>query len=150
MRAIERRAATGFIPISSAAGTNHARQLQTDGGPIEMKINRRIIAAGAAVLVVAAGGVGIAYRVGGGDSDEQATGPDAEKAKAAAVEAVGGGTAVSVERGDDRNSAFEVEVKRDDGSQVEVQVDAGGQAGGTSPDDDSGGESDDDAGGDDD
>src|SRR5918994_19338 len=113
MRAIERRAATGFIPISSAAGTNHARQLQTDGGPIEMKINRRIIAAGAAVLVVAAGGVGIAYGVGGGDSDEQATGPDAEKAKAA-------------------------------------EVDAGGQAGGTSPDDDSGGESDDDAGGDDD
>ena len=50
----------------------------------------------------------------------------------------------------DGDSAFEVEVKRDDGSQVEVQVDAGGQAGGTSPDDDSGGESDDDAGGDDD
>ena len=56
-----------------------------------MKINRKLVAIAAAVVVVAAGGVGIAYAVGGGESDEQITGPSAKKAEAAALDAVGGG-----------------------------------------------------------
>jgi uncharacterized membrane protein YkoI len=115
-----------------------------------MKINRKLLAASVAVVAVAAGGIGVAYAVGGGDSDEQATGPEAENAKSAALDAVGGGTVVGVERADgDGAGAYEVEVKRDDGSQVEVQVSAANQAVGTASDDDSGSESNDDSGQDD-
>ncbi len=67
---------------------------------------------------------------GGADSEERLTGPDdAQKAKSAAIAAVGGGTVTEVERddGDDGygtgGGAYEVEVERDDGSQVEVHLD---------------------------
>jgi uncharacterized membrane protein YkoI len=101
-----------------------------------MKINRKILVVSTVVVALAAGGIGIAYAVGG-DSEEQATGPGADRAKAAAVKAVGGNV-ISVERGDS-GSAYEVEVKRDDGSVVEVQV-TDGKAGATESDDDTGGE----------
>src|SRR3712207_7505100 len=74
-------------------------------------------------MLVALGGTGIAYAASG-DSEEQVTGPDAQKAKRAAIAAVGGGTVTEVEREDDGSAGgFEVEVKRDDGSQVEVHLD---------------------------
>ncbi len=84
---------------------------------------RTLVIAAAVAILVALGGTGIAYAAGG-DSEEQLTGPDAEKAKSAAIAAVGGGTVTGVER-DDGNATggFEVEVKRDDGSQVEVHLD---------------------------
>jgi uncharacterized membrane protein YkoI len=104
-----------------------------------MRIDRRLLAAGAAVVAVAAGGIGVAYAVSGGDSEEQATGPEAEAAKAAALEQVGGGEVLEVERQDgDGPGAYEVEVRRDDGSQVEVYVDGSNQAVGSEADDDSG------------
>ncbi len=81
------------------------------------------IAAVVATLVVL-GGAGLAY-ANGGDSEEQLTGPDAEKAKSAALAAVGGGPVTEVERDDGIGTgAFEVEVERDDGSQVEVHLDS--------------------------
>jgi uncharacterized membrane protein YkoI len=74
-------------------------------------------------MLLALGGAGIAY-ANGGDSEEQVTGPDAEKAKSAAIAAMGGGTVTEVERDDGYGTGvFEVEVKRDDGSQVEVHLD---------------------------
>ncbi len=87
-------------------------------------INVRTLVIGAALaMLVALGGAGIAY-ANGGDSGEQLTGPDAQKAKSAAIAAVGGGTVTDVERDDGNGtSGFEVEVKRDDGSQVEVHLD---------------------------
>ncbi len=66
---------------------------------------------------------------GGADSEERLTGPDAQKAKSAAIAAVGGGTLTEVERddGDDgygtSGGVYEVEVTRDDGSQIEVHLD---------------------------
>jgi Peptidase propeptide and YPEB domain len=109
-----------------------------------MQVNRKFIAIAAAIAALAAGGVGIAYAVGGGD-DEQVTGPDAEKAKSAALKAVGGGSVTEVERQDgDGAGVFEVEVKRDDGSQVEVHIDGRYQPVGTAADDDRGSDSDDD------
>ncbi len=89
-----------------------------------MAINVRTLLITAAVaMLLALGGAGIAYANGGG-SEEQLTGPDAEKAKSAAIAAVGGGTVTEVER-DDANGtgAFEVEVTREDGSQLEVHLD---------------------------
>jgi peptidase YpeB-like protein len=84
-----------------------------------------VIAAAVAMLLVALGGAGVAY-ANGGDSEEQVTGPDAEKAKSAAIAAVGGGTLTEVERDDGNGTTtgvYEVEVKREDGSQVEVHLD---------------------------
>jgi uncharacterized membrane protein YkoI len=83
-----------------------------------------VIAAAVVAMLVALGGAGIAY-ANGGDSEEQLTGPEAEKAKSAAIAAVGGGgTVTEVERDDGNGTgAFEVEVTREDGSQLEVHLD---------------------------
>jgi hypothetical protein len=106
-----------------------------------MKINRKLVGITAAVAVVAAGGVGIAYAVGGGESDEQITGPSAKKAEAAALDAVGGGTVLEAEHQEAGGSGvYEVEVQRPDGSVVEVLVDDQFQSVGTEADDDSGSE----------
>jgi Rieske Fe-S protein len=84
---------------------------------------RTLVIAAAVAMLVTLGGAGIAYAAGG-DSEERVTGPDAEKAKSAAIAAVGGGTVTEVERDDGNGTGvFEVEVKREDGSQVEVHLD---------------------------
>ncbi len=88
-----------------------------------INVRTLVIAAAVAMLLALGGAGGIAY-ANGGDSEEQVTGPDAEKAKSAAIAAVGGGTVTEVERDDGYGTGvFEVEVKRDDGSQVEVHLD---------------------------
>jgi hypothetical protein len=112
-----------------------------------MKINRKAVAIGAAVIALAAGGLGVATAVGG--DDESVTGPDADKAKSAALQAVGGGTVTEVEHQDgDGGGVYEVEVERADGSQVEVHLDGAFNPVGTAADDDTG--SGDDGPGDDD
>jgi len=84
---------------------------------------RTLVIAAAVALLLALGAAGIAY-ANGSDSEEQLTGPEAEKAKSAAIGAVGGGTVTEVERDDGNGTgAFEVEVTRDDGSQLEVHLD---------------------------
>jgi hypothetical protein len=84
---------------------------------------RTLVIAAAVAILLALGAAGIAY-ANGGDSEEQVTGPEAQKAKSAAIAAVGGGTVTEVERDDGNGTgAFEVEVARDDGSQVEVHLD---------------------------
>ena len=91
-----------------------------------MPITRRlVVAAGAAALV--AGGAGVAVAAGG--SDDAAEGPDTaisgeelQKASEAALDETGGGTVTGTEVGDEE-SYYEVEVTRDDGSQVDVQLD---------------------------
>ena len=72
-----------------------------------------------------------------GDSEEQVSGPEAEKAKNAATSAVGGGNVTEVERDDGNGSgAFEVEVTRDDGTQLEVHLDGDYNAVGQEADED--------------
>jgi uncharacterized membrane protein YkoI len=84
---------------------------------------RTLVIAAAVAMLVALGGAGIAYATGG-DSEEQLTSPEAQKAKSAAIAAVGGGTVTEVERDDGYGAGvFEVEVKREDGSQLEVHLD---------------------------
>jgi hypothetical protein len=88
---------------------------------------RTLVIAAVVAMLLALSAAGVAY-ANGGDSEEQVSGPDAQKAKSAAIEAVGGGTVSEVERddGDDgygTSSGYEVEVKRDDGSQLEVHLD---------------------------
>jgi hypothetical protein len=85
-----------------------------------MTRSRKLLIGGAVVVALGVGGVGLAQAVGG--DDEQATGPDADRAKAAAVESVGDGRAVSVEREDEGRSAWEVEVRKPDGSMAEIEL----------------------------
>ena len=97
---------------------------------------RTLVIAAAVAVLLALGAAGIAY-ANGGVSEEQLTGPEAEKAKSAAIEAVGGGTVTEVERDDgDGTGAFEVEVTRDDGSQLEVHLDGDYNVVGQVPDED--------------
>jgi hypothetical protein len=100
-----------------------------------MSRSRKLVLVLAAVVGVGAGGLGIAQAVGQGppddagarpgsdEPDERVIGPGAERARSAAVEAVGGGRVVGLEREDERGVAWEVEVVRNDGSEVEVELD---------------------------
>jgi uncharacterized membrane protein YkoI len=88
---------------------------------------KTLVIAATIAMLVALGAAGIAY-ANGTDSEEQVTSPEAEKAKSAAIAAVGGGTVTEVERddGDDgygTSGVYEVEVKREDGTQLEVHLD---------------------------
>lgn len=84
-------------------------------------MDRKKLAAGAAaVTVLALGGGGIAYATG--DAGEQATGPDIDKAKSAALDHTNGGQVTGTEVGDEEGY-YEIEVTRDDGSQTDVHLD---------------------------
>ena len=74
------------------------------------------------MIALGVGGIGVAQAVGGDESDEQATGPQADRAKQAALEAAGGGRVIGIERENEGNTAWEVEVARDDGRQTEVDL----------------------------
>jgi hypothetical protein len=61
---------------------------------------------------------------GKNDSDGSPRAANAEKAKNAAVRVAGGGTVLDVEQGDDGNPGwYEVEIRKDDGTEVKVQLD---------------------------
>lgn len=105
---------------------------------------RKTIALSAVAAALAAGGAGAAIAIGG--DDETVAGPDADKAAAAALKEVPG-TVSEVEHEDSGSGAYEVEVRRDDGSEVEVHLDGTYEVIATGGDDTGG---DEDAGDDDD
>jgi hypothetical protein len=97
------------------------------------KRTRLTIGALAAVGVIGLGaGVGVAA---GGDDDKPLRGSDYDRATAAALEHVGEGTVTETEVGDG-GAAYEVEIRLDDGSQVEVQLDSNFEVTGSEGDDD--------------
>lgn len=58
-----------------------------------------------------------------GEADDSVTGPDASKAKAAALEITKGGKANSVERDEEKGAVWEVEVTKPNGKTVDVRLD---------------------------
>jgi uncharacterized membrane protein YkoI len=101
------------------------------------KRTRILIGAAATVVAIGVGtGVGIAAS---SDDDQPLTGNDLDRATAAALEHVGGGTVIETEAGDD-GAAYGVEIRREDGSVVEVSLDERFQVIGTEGDDDVAGE----------
>ena len=82
------------------------------------------IGAALAVVALAVSGVAIAGVSGGDDddTDKAITGQALERASAAALEHTGGGKVTETETGDEEG-AYEVEVTRADGSQVDVHLD---------------------------
>jgi uncharacterized membrane protein YkoI len=81
----------------------------------------------AAIAALAAGGAAIAGAAGGGDDKETEkaiSGQALDRATAAALKQTGGGKVTETEAGDEEG-AYEVEVTRADGSQVDVNLDKG-------------------------
>jgi uncharacterized membrane protein YkoI len=87
-----------------------------------MNIKNGLIAAAVTMLLLL--GAGVAYATGSGDDDSssRATGPGIEKAKGAALHATNGGRVTETEV-EDEEGYYEVEVTKDDGSQVDVHLD---------------------------
>ena len=87
---------------------------------------RRKAAVAALVLAAAAIGGGAAIAAGGDDdaTERPISGAALERAKEAALAHTGGGRVTGTEVGDEE-SLYEVEVTLADGSQVDVQLDAG-------------------------
>jgi uncharacterized membrane protein YkoI len=83
-----------------------------------------VLIAIAAVAVLAVGGTAIAGAAGGGDddaTDKAISGQALDRASAAALAETGGGKVTETEVGDEEG-AYEVEVTRADGSQVDVHL----------------------------
>ena len=79
------------------------------------------------VAAAAGGGAAIAGATGGGDredrgSDRAITGDALQRASDAALKEAGGGRVTETEAGDE-DSYYEVEVTKDDGTEVDVQLD---------------------------
>ena len=114
-----------------------------------MKRMTRTALAVAAAVVVALGSFGIAAAASGGadsagsddqpgeatDSDTPLSGSDLDAAVAAALEHTGGGKVTETEVGDD-GAAYGVEIRLEDGSQVEVNLDENFTVIGSEDDDD--------------
>jgi uncharacterized membrane protein YkoI len=98
---------------------------------------RKGLVAAAAVAVLGAGGGAIAIATGGDDATEKPiTGGALDRASQAALDHTGGGRVTGTEVGDEE-SYYEVEVTREDGGQVDVQLDRGFGVVGAEGDDDS-------------
>ena len=99
---------------------------------------------GAAVAAAALGGASVAAASGNPFDDDSSTNggteqplnqTDRDKAVDAAMAKVGSGQVTEVERGDDAGSAYEVEIRKSDGSEVEVNIGPNFQFLNQSPDD---------------
>jgi uncharacterized membrane protein YkoI len=97
-------------------------------------MKRKLISLAAVIVTLGAASAGIAIAAGG-DDDKPITGTSLAKAKAAALEHTGGGTVVETEVGDD-GAAYGVEVRLDNGTQVEVNLDGNFNVIGQEADDD--------------
>lgn len=82
---------------------------------------QRMIIAVVAVLALLGAGTGVVV-ASAGDDDKPLKGAALDEATAAALDHVGSGTVVETEVGDD-GSAYGVEIRKDDGSVVEVNLD---------------------------
>ncbi|MFW6869071.1 PepSY domain-containing protein [Nocardioides sp. CPCC 206347] len=84
----------------------------------KLRSKRILLPAIAAVAVLAVGGT-----VWTASADNDVKGDERDRVASAATGAVGGGEAVDVETSDDQGEAYEVEVRRTDGSEIDVTLD---------------------------
>jgi uncharacterized membrane protein YkoI len=106
------------------------------------KVKRSLIA-GTVIAVLAGGGAAIAGAAGGDDdaTEKPVTGQALDRASAAALEHTGGGSVTGSEA-EDEEGAYEIEVTRDDGSQVDVHLNSDFQVIGDEDEDGEGDEGD--------
>lgn len=89
-----------------------------------MKLSRTrkwLIGGGALVAVTVAAGSGIVAATD--DDSPPVDGASMDKAIAAALAHTGGGTVTGTETGDDDGAFYEIEVRKEDGTQVDVHLD---------------------------
>ena len=86
-----------------------------------MSRSKKMLLVGGAIAALGVGGATVAGATSS-DSGENAKGPGAERATAAAL-AITGGTANSVERDGENGATWEVEVTKADGNTVDVRLD---------------------------
>ncbi len=98
-----------------------------------------MIVIGTTAAAVIAATAGIAVAGGAGDDDKPLTGSNLQRATAAALAHTGGGTVTETEVGDD-GAAYGVEVRLEDGRQVEVNLDQSFEVIGQENDDDGAGD----------
>jgi hypothetical protein len=84
---------------------------------------RKRVAIALASLGATAALAGGAIAFAGSDSEGGVSGPQADHATKAALEATGGGTANAVERDSENGATWEVEVTKTDGTVVDVRLD---------------------------
>ena len=82
-----------------------------------------IIAGAAAIVVLGGAGIAVAATDPFDQDNDRLTGSSLERASDAALAEVGGGTVTEAERSDDLDHAYTVEVRREDGSDVDVELD---------------------------
>jgi uncharacterized membrane protein YkoI len=85
----------------------------------KLRSKRVILPTIAAVAVLAVGGT-----VWSATASNNVEGDERDRVGSAAVQAAGGGTVVDVETSDDRGEAYEVELRMDDGTEVDVALDS--------------------------
>ena len=100
-----------------------------------MQRKTKWIVGGAIAAAVIVGGTWTGIAASRGDDDKPLTGSTKDRAVAAARGAVGGGTVTETEVGDD-GASYGVEIRRQDGSQVEVNLDGNFRVVGQEADDD--------------
>ncbi len=101
-----------------------------------MKKRTKLILTGVAVVALSAAGAGTALSSDDDDGTEvPITGVELERASRAALEHTGGGTVTETEV-DDEESYYEVEVRKPDGSSVDIQLDEQFNVVDSTPDDD--------------
>ena len=99
------------------------------------------IAGAVLALAIIGGGAGAVVATTVGDDDQPIPGTARDQAIAAALDHTGGGTVTETEVGDD-GAAYGVEVRLDDGTQVEVNLDENFNVIGQENDDDGAGDED--------
>lgn len=104
----------------------------------KLRSKRILLPAIAAVAVLAVGGT-----VWTASADNDVKGDERDRVASAATGAVGGGEAVDVETSDDQGEAYEVEVRRADGSEIDVTLDKDLKVIGKDADDDDADDADD-------
>ena len=82
-----------------------------------------IIAGAAAIVVLGGAGIAVAATDPFDQDNDALTGSSLERASDAALAEVGEGTVTEAERSDDLDHAYTVEVRREDGSDVDVELD---------------------------
>ena len=82
-----------------------------------------IIAGAAAIVVLGGAGIAVAATDPFDQDNDALTGSSLERASDAALAVVGEGTVTEAERSDDLDHAYTVEVRREDGSDVDVELD---------------------------
>lgn len=95
---------------------------------------KKVTIVGIAALVLAGAGTGVVL-AGSGDDDRPLRGNTLDQATSAALDHVGGGSVVETEAGDD-GAAYGVEIRKDDGTVVEVNLDRDFNVIGSERDDD--------------